>query len=334
MLSDRNTCGDVAPTGGSAASGGQDDEPLRLLGSRVGRIHLQQRLGMEHDDDGRVFGQGRTLFHIENWFALHVVIRLVLRLTGLYGRGRRNALNIQVREHDLPIFGLPSAFDGFTVLQLSDLHLDMNEEFPHVLCERVRALEYDCCVMTGDFRYLTAGPHEPALEGLARLRASLKDEVYGILGNHDSIRMVPAMEAMGVRMLLNESVALERRGARVYLAGVDDPHYFRVDNIEKACRDIPADGVSLLLAHTPEVYRQAAHAGFDAMLCGHTHGGQICLPGGRPVMTNAACPRRVCRGAWRYHRMQGYTSVGAGSSVVDVRFNNLPEVTLHRLRCA
>lgn len=311
------------------------DEALQgLLEGRADRTYLKQRLGMERDGEQRVFGRGRTLFHIENWVAGHVLIRALLMLAGLHRRGRRNALNLQVRTNDIPIGRLPQAFDGFTLLHLSDLHLDMNAEFPHILSERVRALDYDCCVMTGDFRYLTSGPFDAALEGLSRLRANLKEEVYGILGNHDSIHMVPAMEAMGVRMLLNESVALERGGTKIHLAGIDDAHYFRVDNIEKACRDIPADAVLLLLAHTPEVYRQAAHAGFNAMLCGHTHGGQICLPGGLPVFTNAACPRRMCRGAWRYHGMQGYTSVGAGSSVVDVRFNNFPEVTLHRLRSA
>ena len=68
------------------------------------------------------------------------------------------------------------------------------------------------------------------------------------------------------------------------------------------------------------------------MLCGHTHGGQICLPGGVPVMTNADCPRKYCVGAWRYHGMHGYTSRGTGVSMVDVRLNCPPEVTLHRLR--
>jgi hypothetical protein len=86
------------------------------------------------------------------------------------------------------------------------------------------------------------------------------------------------------------------------------------------------------LAHSPEPYRLAAHAGFDLMLSGHTHGGQICLPGGIALMTNADCPRRFCKGAWRYHTMQGYTSVGSGSSVVGVRFNCPPEMTLHQLR--
>jgi predicted MPP superfamily phosphohydrolase len=80
---------------------------------------------------------------------------------------------------------------------------------------------------------------------------------------------------------------------------------------------------------TPEVYCEAERAGFDVMLSGHTHGGQICLPGGIPITLDAKLPRHMGKGAWRYGKLSGYTSVGAGSSVVPVRFNCPPEITLH-----
>lgn len=307
-------------------------ELYRLLDPRIGRLHLEQRLGIESDRERLVFGQGRNFFHLENWYSIHGLIRHSLRLVGMHGRGRRNARRVQVRRNEISLPQLPGSFDGLTLLHLSDLHVDMDADFPGVLGECVRDLQYDVCVLTGDFRYLTAGPIEAAVAGMSRLRANLAEEVYGVLGNHDSIAMVPALEEMGIRMLLNESLALSRGGESIYLAGVDDPHYYRTDNFERACRGIPAGGLAILLAHSPEVYKQAAHAGFDIMLCGHTHGGQICLPGGIPLMLNAKCPRRVCRGAWRHHRLHGYTSAGAGSSIVDIRINSRPEVTLHRLR--
>ena len=105
-----------------------------------------------------------------------------------------------------------------------------------------------------------------------------------------------------------------------------------MDNIEKATLPIPIGSFSILLSHTPEVYRQAAHANFDLMLSGHTHGGQICLPGSTPIMLEAVLPPRMGSGPWQYHNMIGYTSVGAGSSVVPVRLNCPPEITLHHLR--
>jgi predicted MPP superfamily phosphohydrolase len=116
------------------------------------------------------------------------------------------------------------------------------------------------------------------------------------------------------------------------LVGIDDAHYFRTHNFHKAAADVPHDGCAILLSHTPEPYRHAAHADYSLMLCGHTHGGQICLPGGVPILTDSDAPRAFARGAWNYQGMAGYTSVGCGSSIVDVRLNCLPEITLHRLR--
>ena len=77
------------------------------------------------------------------------------------------------------------------------------------------------------------------------------------------------------------------------------------------------------------MYRQVARADFNLLLSGHTHGGQICLPGGIPITLNSVLPRSMGSGPWKYHDMIGYTSVGAGSSVVPVRFNCPPEITLH-----
>jgi predicted MPP superfamily phosphohydrolase len=138
---------------------------------------------------------------------------------------------------------------------------------------------------------------------------------------------------MSIRMLLNESVPIMRGNEGIHLAGIDDAHYFRVDNIQKAADAIPHDAFSILLSHTPEIYRQAAHAGFRLLLGGHTHGGQICLPGAIPITLDSALPRRMGAGAWRYHDMIGYTSVGVGSCIVPVRLNCLPEIVLHRLEC-
>lgn len=305
---------------------------LDSLEHRIGRIHLRQRLGLEAEHEARILHRGINFFHLENWYSIHSFIRNTLRLVGLHGVGRRNALDIQVRQNTVQIARLPSAFENFTLLHLSDLHLDMNDGITDAIIARVRDLEYNLCVLTGDYRYKTFGPYDNALAEMAHLRSALQTEVYGVLGNHDTIRFVPGLEALGFRMLLNESVTIERAGSLIHLAGIDDAHYYQVDNIQKVASSFPADAVSILLSHTPETYKQAAHAGFDLMLSGHTHGGQICLPGGVPILTDADCPRRFAKGPWRYHHLAGYTSVGAGSSIVDVRLNCRPEITLHTLK--
>ncbi|MBL8704188.1 MAG: metallophosphoesterase family protein [Rhodospirillales bacterium] len=308
------------------------EDVVARLEHRLGRVHARQRLGIESDHEARVFGYGINFFHIENWYSIHAVIRLCLQLSGLYWRGLRNAENVQLRRNPIVSPLVPAAFDGFTILHLSDLHVDMNQGALRRAAELLRTVDYDVCVLTGDLRGKTFGPIEATIEGLAKLRPHLKGPVYGVLGNHDTIRMVPDLEAMGIRMLLNESETIEREGQRLHLAGIDDAHYFRVDNIEKAADRIPHDELSILLSHTPEIYRQAAHAGFTVLLAGHTHGGQICLPGSIPVTLDSVLPRRMGSGPWRYHAMIGYTSVGVGSSIVPVRLNCPPEITLHELR--
>jgi predicted MPP superfamily phosphohydrolase len=309
-----------------------DQDIIVKLEQRLGRLHAKLRLGIEDDHEGRVFGQGLNFFHPENWYFSPRVIRGALKLSGLYGRACRNAENVQIRRHDMVMPALPVAFDGFTILQISDPHVDMNQGAMLRLIELLPELHYDLCVLTGDYRGKTFGPYDATIEGMARMRAHLAGPVYGVLGNHDSIRMVPALEAMGIRMLLNETERLVRGTQRIHLAGIDDAHYYRVDNIEKAAVQIPDGEFSILLSHTPEIYRQAAHADFDLLLSGHTHGGQICLPGAIPITLDATLPRRMGSGAWRYRRMVGYTSVGVGSCIVAVRLNCPPEITLHRLR--
>jgi uncharacterized protein len=310
-----------------------DDEIIRQLERRLGRLHARQRLGIETEHEAQIFGQGLNFFHIENWYSAHTIIRIALRMTGLYWRARRNAERVHVKHNEISFPGLPPLFDGYTILHLSDLHVDLSEGAMQHLIGLTNGLRYDLCVLTGDFRGNTFGPFEAALNGMARVRDHISGPVYGVLGNHDTIRMVPGLEAMGIRMLLNECDTITRGDQRIWLAGIDDAHFFRVDNIEKAGAEIPADEFSILLSHTPEIYRQAAHADFNLLLGGHTHGGQLCLPGSIPIMLDAVLPRRMGAGAWRHHTMVGYTSVGAGSSIIAVRLNCPPEITLHHLRC-
>jgi predicted MPP superfamily phosphohydrolase len=310
------------------------EDILSDLERRLGPLHAKQRLGIETDHEAQVFGQGLNFFHVENWYSIHSVIRNVLRLTGLYGRGLRNAERVELRHNVIKLARLPPSFDGFGILHISDMHADMSQGAMRRVIELVDGMRYDICALTGDFRGKTFGPFDASLEGVARVRSHLTGPVYGVLGNHDTIRMVPALEQMEIRILLNESETIARGDERIHLAGIDDAHFYRVDNIEKAAAGIPDGALSILLSHTPEIYRQAAHAGFRLILAGHTHGGQICLPGSIPITLDSTLPRRLGAGAWKYHDMIGYTSVGAGSSIIPVRINCRPEITLHHLQRA
>lgn len=307
-------------------------DDIATLTARIGRAHLRRRLGLEADHEVFVLNRpGAHFFYPENWYSVHGFIRHALRLSGLLVRAQQNATRLQVRHNLVALPTLPSAFEGFRILHLSDLHLDMEPRNVEALCARLPALDYDLCVLTGDYRAKTFGPYDRVLSAMHKVRQQLEAPMLAVLGNHDTLAFVPLFESMDIRCLLNESELIERQGERIYLAGVDDAHYYQVHNLDKAAADIPEGAIAILLSHTPEIYRHAAHCGFDLMLCGHTHGGQICLPGGLPLTWDARCPRRLAAGAWRHGAMLGYTSVGAGTSVVNARLNCPPEITIHEL---
>jgi predicted MPP superfamily phosphohydrolase len=310
----------------------QPDDLLKYrLSLRLGPTHARQRLSIERNTEANVFGRDKKSFHIENLASAPGFIRTCLKLAGLFQRGQENARRPDLIHNEFQIASLPQSFYGYRILHLTDLHVDMDNANLQAVIAKIKPLEYDLCVMTGDYRSLTWGPIDGAMAGLGQLRQAIKGETYAVLGNHDSVRMVPGLEDMGFNLLMNEHVTLQRGDHTIYLAGVDDAHFYKVHNLHQARDGIPAGSLSLLLSHTPEIWREASYAGFDVFLCGHTHGGQICLPGGIPITLEGDCPRALGRGPWQVNGMQGYTSAGSGTSVVNVRLNCPPEVTLHTL---
>jgi predicted MPP superfamily phosphohydrolase len=153
------------------------------------------------------------------------------------------------------------------------------------------------------------------------------------LGNHDFIEQVPSLEAAGLRMLLNEAGSIERAGAKLWFAGIDDPHFYRTHDLAAASAGIPAGACIVLLSHSPEIADELPDGRFDLVLSGHTHGGQLCLPGGRWLhVPMKGQPKERVRGVWHAAGAQGYTSVGSGSCGVPARLNCPGEITIHHLR--
>lgn len=260
-------------------------------------------------------------------------LRVALRCLGLWGRGRRELLSPVVRENEVVLGdALPAAFDGFRILHLTDLHIDIDEELVESISRAVAPLDYDICAMTGDYRNMTIGPQDKALALMARLRPAFKTEVLCALGNHDFAGMVPGLEAAGYRVLLNECAVLRRGGDALCIAGVDDPVIFETNDVAKALAAAPKGCAKVLLSHSARVWPEAGAAGVSLILSGHTHGGQICLPGGRMLMHNEPPPYECHRGPWRIGGVQGYTSAGCGASGVPCRLNCPPEVVVHTLR--
>ena len=261
-----------------------------------------------------------------------------LRLTPLYARGHANALDLRRVELALHLPGLPKSFDGYRILHVSDTHLDVLPALAPVVQGLLDGSEVDLLAVTGDVH----GDHGTPV---ARSAGLLADALRGvnvagprlaILGNHDSRAMADQLMGMGFDLLINRSVAIHRGACRLVFTGLDDVNSFYTDAARRAldAHAGPAgvDECRIALVHSAEMADHAAHAGYALYLAGHTHGGQICLPGGRPVVTTLSRCRHGAVGLWREGEMIGYTTSGVGVSRPPVRFNCRGEVAFITLR--
>jgi uncharacterized protein len=258
------------------------------------------------------------------------VLNAGLVLTGLHWHVRRNARRPVLHEITLRCPLLPPELAGMRILHLSDLHMPPESRLAGRVPALVAGLRPDLCVFTGDFYHIRRGPHDHVYGVIRRLveAAGARLGNYAVLGNHDLADAIDPLAAAGVRVLMNEGMLLEHNGAAFWLAGVDDPHDFRTDDLGLALAGQPAGLFTVLLAHSPELADEAASAGCGAYLCGHTHGGQLRLPWIGAPLLNARAPRSRCAGAWVAGNMAGYTTNGLGTTLLPVRLNCPAEAAL------
>lgn len=276
----------------------------------------------------------RYVVNFEDAIYYHVLMEGIFRLLGIYGKGRANALQVRLNPVTFSFRDLPAAFDRYTILFLSDLHIDGLEGLTDRVIDLIRGIHVDLCILGGDLRMEHHGPFAPALAEVGRLVGEIhaSDGVFAVPGNHDCLEMMAPLKEIGVTLLVNDSVVIERNGERLWLVGVDDPHHFKCHDLEAAFQGVPRNAFSILVAHSNEAYREASRLGPKLYLCGHSHGGQIQLPRLGPIFTHSSAPRKFCWGLWSYEGMVGYTSCGVGVSGVPVRFNCRGEVLLATLR--
>jgi predicted MPP superfamily phosphohydrolase len=248
-----------------------------------------------------------------------------------------------VVEIEIPLSRLPESFDGFRIIQLSDVHYE--EHFSAVPIRKsdaiVNGLRPDLIALTGDFVTV------PLLERPASLRAAaataepcaaalrdLQAPKYAILGNHDAAtsgdRIVRALHDAHIPVLRNQSVPIERGRDRIWLAGIDD--LLRgVPDMSATLANIPEKEMTILLAHEPDFADDAALSPVDLQLSGHSHGGQIWIPGiGAPWLPPMA--RRYPRGLHQVGNLTLYTNIGIGTIRAPIRINCPPEITMITLR--
>jgi predicted MPP superfamily phosphohydrolase len=273
----------------------------------------------------------------------------ILGVTALgVGKGYSNTLSFQIQLERVPIQlkHLPEAFHGFKIAQLSDLHsspLVDKEHLDHAV-DLALAERPDLIVLTGDFigHTLRSNRHEihefdsQYLDNLVAAlgRAKAPFGTYAVLGNHDfwsgpevTKRIHQDFEThAGIRVLRNQRVTLTKENDSIQLLGVDD--YWHSWDLRKTLRKVPRQSVKILLSHNPDInWKIKPSHKIDLVLSGHTHGGQITLPGiGAPFSPTRN--HRYLKGLVRDGDRQTYITRGVGHLVVPIRFNCPPEVTL------
>jgi hypothetical protein len=250
------------------------------------------------------------------------------------GYGLAEAGHLRVDRVTVPVPSLPAGFRGLTVAFATDIH-----HGPHVSADDVTgvvrttlALEPDLIVLGGDYngdRRNESQHIEPCLDILSALRAPLG--VYGVLGNHDNWRgralTQTAMRRAHVEELTNAGVWLRRGNDRLRLGGVDDAWTGKVD-IAAAVGPAMAEDAVVLLCHNPDVAETLRDRRVGLVLSGHTHGGQVHIPGyGSPVIPSRY-GQKYAHGLIEAPATQVYVSAGTGMSGVGMRFNCRPEVSL------
>lgn len=306
------------------------------VAKRFGRDLYEKRL--RHENERELKLNGKVRFCPVPIFKF--ILTIVFKITFLWKRGYKNYLSPKVEEHPLTLPRLPKEFDGFRILHLSDLHLDLDAKLVPAIINAIQGINYDLCVITGDFNNLTVHKSGSAMPETEQLAKAINAPIYACLGNHDSLLDVPHLEAAGVNVLLNEGIELKHNGASIWLGGVDDANIYKSDDIPRAFASAPKDSFKLLLSHTPSTYAKAAAEGVDLVLAGHVHGGQICFPNGKMLhkvigWKNDPSPEKVWVGHWQEgEHTQGWTSRGVGACGVPLRFNCPPEVGIVILNSA
>lgn len=248
----------------------------------------------------------------------------------------------QIVRREIALRRWPVRFDGFTVALLSDFHYDpLFSVHPlRSAIGMVNALHPDLIALTGDFVSVPLFGHSAAAAAAAEPCAQLLRQMqaphglWAVLGNHDAFtdpdRVTDALHGAGIKVLSNQSLPIERDGARFWLGGVDDLLGQTAD-LDATLHNVPADEAAILLAHEPDYADYVAGYPVDLQLSGHSHGGQVRLPLAGPLFLPELAKKYVW-GLYKISNLTLYTNPGLGTVNIPVRMNCPPEITLLTLR--
>lgn len=235
---------------------------------------------------------------------------------------------------EIAIPELPAILQGVRIIHLSDIHLRARWEPAYdQFLSRLRADPPDLLLFTGDLVDEKLD-HRAALGTAERFVTQLTARmgVFGTTGNHDGDLIGPRLRAWNMQFINRRFVRLDGGSAAIDLIGLPTVRRTNFDPLWLASLPNHQPGMPrIILGHYPDQVRYIAPARADLMLCGHTHGGQVCLPGGRALMTHDELPKRMARGAHRFGSTTLVVNRGFGMTKWPIRFFCPPEVIDIRL---
>jgi predicted MPP superfamily phosphohydrolase len=242
----------------------------------------------------------------------------------------------QIKEVQLKIKNLPSAFTGWRIVQFSDTHLGFHysvEDLKAVI-KMITHLNPDMIFFTGDLIQIGNNNPEVSIPLLQKLNG-LRGGKWAVIGNHDFYtkdQIINVLETADFKVLRNNHEYVESNRQRLYIAGIDDVMYGN-PNIKKAVAGLNEDDCVLLLAHEPDIADESSQYPISAQFSGHSHGGQVRLPFIGPIIRQDLSKKYV---NGLYHigekRMPLYVNRGIGTTELPVRFFCRPEITVFHLK--
>jgi predicted MPP superfamily phosphohydrolase len=235
--------------------------------------------------------------------------------------------SLEVNEQSCYITALPDVFVDFRILFITDMHLDIKPNASETL-RNMTLHHHDIVILGGDF---FDSNHMSDKIILRNFLSNFDQDIYAILGNHDSVDMIEMLENEGVHVLFNTSTILKRGAAQLLLTGVDDVSQFW-SHLQGASSKEAAEnftGCKIMVSHSPDFLVDAQEAGYDLQLSGHTHGGQFKLF--NQAIFKQTIFSFALEGNWKYNTMHGFTSTGMGSSRFPIR-NVTPEISFITLK--
>ena len=239
------------------------------------------------------------------------------------------------RKIEIPVRGLSPELDGYTIAQLSDLHIGAFTPlwWGQRWVTAANAAHADLVVVTGDMVTSGVAFHEDIAQLVGELRA--KDGTYVIMGNHDYFGegepLVSLLRGRGAHVLRNQGVVLERNGGRLYLAGMDDTWTKRA-NLDASLAARPEGVPTVLLAHDPDRFPHAVKRNVEVVLSGHTHGGQIAVPFLGRLINASKLAHRYHIGIYEEGDSTLYVHPGLGTTGPPMRLGVAPVIALIKLR--